>query len=157
MVREKKHRLDLNCYIGNVTVAFTICVFEMKNLFNDKSVIKIFEDVLTEELNNHSLNAHVYLFMKNHLHIITTGKNDKSNCLNFVKMFKQKTGYWLSENRIEYCWQKDFYDHIIRDENDVINQTYYVLRNPVRTGLVNHWKDYPYKGSTVYDLNELEG
>ena len=31
----------------------------------------------------------------------------------------------------------------------------YILYNPVRKQLVENWKDYKYKGSQVYDLNEL--
>lgn len=94
--------------------------------------------------------------MPDHLHIIVSGKDSNCNTLDLFKMFKQKTGFWLYKNLSEYSWQKDYYDHIIRDENDIMNQIYYILENPVRKGLSKTWKDYPYKGSTVYNLNEIE-
>jgi len=47
-----------------------------------------------------------------------------------------------------------FYDHILRKDEDIPKQINYILQNPVRKGLVKNWKDYPYKGSTLYNLNE---
>jgi hypothetical protein len=32
----------------------------------------------------------------------------------------------------------------------------YTLNNPVRTGLVDNWKQYSYKGSTIYNLKEWD-
>jgi hypothetical protein len=36
--------------------------------------------------------------------------------------FKQRSGYWLSQNEIQEKWQKDFYDHILRKDEDIIRQ-----------------------------------
>jgi putative transposase len=69
-----------------------------------------------------------------------------------MKMFKQKTGFLFSQAGCGIVWQKDFYDHIIRDEQDLTNHIRYILLNPVRKGLVSSWREYPHKGSTVYDL-----
>ena len=94
--------------------------------------------------------------MPNHIHLITSGKSEESDCLGFLKSFKQGTGYWLARNRNQYSWQKDFYDHIIRNDEDIRNQIYYILRNPIRAEIVIHWKNYSYKGSTIYNLDEFE-
>jgi hypothetical protein len=32
----------------------------------------------------------------------------------------------------------------------------YILTNPVRKGLVNNWKDYPLKGSTIHDFSKWD-
>jgi len=100
--------------------------------------------------------AYIYLFMPGHLHMILTGNKDGSNLMNAVKSYKQKTGFYFSKLEVKNKWQNDFYDHIIRDEKDLGNQILYILINPVRKGLVNHWKDYPYKGSMIYDLDSIE-
>ena len=71
-------------------------------------------------------------------------------------MFKQKTGYWFTKNRKEVKWQKDYYDHILRSEENLIVHLKYILNNPVRTGLVGYWRNYPYKRSTIYNLAEWE-
>lgn len=51
-------------------------------------------------------------------------------------------------------WQKDFYDHIIRDERELHRQIKYVLENPVRKGMVSDGRRYPFKGSTIFNLDE---
>jgi len=43
-------------------------------------------------------------------------------------------------------WQRYFYDHVLRNEEDLKNVALYVLENPVRKGMVENWQDYPYCG-----------
>ncbi|HEL3255481.1 REP-associated tyrosine transposase [Stenotrophomonas sp. SM006] len=40
-------------------------------------------------------------------------------------------------------WQRGYYDHLIRNEEDVRQQSLYVLANPVRAGLTSRLGDYP--------------
>ena len=61
--------------------------------------------------------------------------------------YKQKTGFWMSINKPGMRWQKDFYDHIIREDENIGVHVRYILDNPVRKGLVSSWQDYPFKGS----------
>lgn len=53
----------------------------------------------------------------------------------------------MSANKVRIHWQKDFYDHIIRNHEDIAVQVKYILDNPVRKGLVSSWQEYPFKGS----------
>ena len=86
--------------------------------------------------------------------MIVTGTDEHADTLNFIKMYKQKTGYWLSRN-LNDRWQKDFYDHVIRKEENLISIARYILDNPVRKGLVARWDDYPFKGSIGFDLEDI--
>ncbi len=96
--------------------------------------------------------------MPDHQHLIVTGTNLEADPLKFIKAYKQKTGYWLVENQINAKWQKDFFDHIIRKEQGLINIAKYILNNPVRKGLAEQWQDYPYKGAIGCALEDvLEG
>jgi len=92
--------------------------------------------------------------MPDHCHIILQGKDEQANVLNTLDRFKQKTGYWLSKNHPEVHWQKDYYDHILRKEDDVMKHILYILENPVRKCIVEDRKEYQFKGSTVYLLDE---
>ena len=94
--------------------------------------------------------------MPEHCHLLLQGESDNSNILDAVKAFKQKSSYFFSSNNFEFGWQKDFYDHIIRNDEDINQQIIYILYNPVRKELVTEWKDYPFKGSMVYDLEEWD-
>lgn len=96
----------------------------------------------------------VYLFMPDHCHIILEGKTESADTLLAMGRFKQHSGYWLYRNLRGVQWQKDFYDHIIRTDDATRKHVEYVLQNPVRKGLVTNWKEYPYKGSTVFNFDE---
>jgi hypothetical protein len=83
------------------------------------------------------------------------GKSDRSDLWKMIVLFKQKTGFWLSQNAPEIQWQKDFYDHIHRKDEDLKKQIRYILENPFRKKLVSDWKIYPFKGSLDFNLFEI--
>jgi putative transposase len=41
-------------------------------------------------------------------------------------------------------WQHESYDHVIRDDQELINTVEYVLNNPVKAGLVPSWELWPW-------------
>jgi putative transposase len=41
-------------------------------------------------------------------------------------------------------WQRRFWEHHIRDQEDLQNHIQYCWHNPVKHGLVDHPKDWPY-------------
>lgn len=155
-IREKKHRLAKENYCGFVKVSFTACIKERIPYFVKEGIFKTFEAFLLEKLRTFKCEAFVYLFMPDHLHIIIAGINKDSEIKKCLDRFKQTSGFWLKENTNGIKWQKDYFDHIIRNEEDLRNQIRYILLNPVKQNLVADWRDYPYKGSTVLDLEDFE-
>ena len=155
-IREKKHRLPREVYRGILVVSYTKCVKDKKQLFTNLTIFRIFERFLLHELKSGNCEALVYLFMPDHVHLILKGKYPQANSLEVMYKFSQKTGYWLSSNSSSFEWQKDFFDHIIRKEENIEKHIRYVLNNPVRKKLVEYWKDYPYKGSTVFNFDEWD-
>lgn len=154
LIREKKHRLSPESYEGRIEVAFTACVRHRLPLFVDASLVDKCVEILLREAANEHCDVLAFVFMPDHCHLIFRGREDRSNVLRLMNRFKQHTGYFFSQNSVGGRWQKDFYDHICRDEREVQEQIRYVVENPVRKGLVKHWKDYKFKGSTVFDLDE---
>ncbi len=47
-------------------------------------------------------------------------------------------------NRSGSFWQKESYDHLVRDEKELRRIIRYVLENPVKAGLVKCWEDWPF-------------
>ena len=100
----------------------------------------------------------VYCYMPDHQHLIVSGINSETDTIGLIKIYKQKTGYWLIRNQFNVRWQKDFFDHIIRKDEGLINVARYILDNPVRKGLVVNWQDFPFKGAIGCELADiLEG
>jgi putative transposase len=154
--REKKHRLDPEIYTGKILVSFTLCVKNRKELFVDETVFRLFESYLLKELSENNCSSYVYLFMPDHSHILLFGNTDNSDVKMCLNKFKKQTGFWLYQNKPEIKWQKDYYDHILRKEEDLITVLKYILNNPLRAGIVENWKEYKFKGSSIYNLDEWE-
>jgi REP element-mobilizing transposase RayT len=72
--------------------------------------------------------------MPDHQHLVLAGTQSESDIWKAVVNYKQKTGFWMSANKPEMRWQKDFYDHVISVHDDIAAQVKYILNNPVRKG-----------------------
>ena len=116
-----------------------------------------------ERLREAAARAHfevvAYCFMPDHLHLLVqTG--DGADLVGFVRLFKQRSGY--AYRRLtgdpEVLWQKSYYDHVLRRDEDLHAAARYVWGNPVRGGLVENARDYPYSGSlTIGGEWQVEG
>ncbi|MGD9420009.1 MAG: transposase [Verrucomicrobiota bacterium JB025] len=78
------------------------------------------------------------LAMPDHLHGIVT----------FPNSFHMKTSVaawkrWLAKTQPIH-WQRDFFDHRLRDLDSAIEKANYIRLNPVRAGLVAQPEDWPY-------------
>jgi putative transposase len=158
LIKERKHRLDLYKYKGYVRVSFTVCVLDRKNLFVEKNedIINEFIEIFKEECEKQNVINWVYVFMPDHLHLIVQGTKESSDLWKMMCMFKQRTGYVLkTKTKEKFKWQKDFWDHIHRDEDYLPEQILYIADNPVRKKIIKEWKDYKYTGSLHHDLNEI--
>ena len=153
-IHEKPHRLSRNAYIGRVSVAFTACVADRRFLF-DEYVVPVFVKMLDRALERFRCSAPIYCFMPDHLHVIVQGQTEHSDTRAVMAAFKQRSGFWLRRHRPDRVWQKDFWDHLIRRDEDLGAQVRYIAENPVRKGLVRCWRDHPHTGAIGHDLGEM--
>lgn len=87
-----------------------------------------------------------YCVMPDHLHLVVQGQSEESNMLEFVKLFKQLTGYHLKTEPKSPLWQQSFHDRLLRDEREVAEAVEYVFQNPVALGLVKKLAEYRWAG-----------
>ncbi|GIV61894.1 MAG: hypothetical protein KatS3mg044_0760 [Rhodothermaceae bacterium] len=80
------------------------------------------------------------------------GLDHQADLWQAVVSFKQYTGYWFASQGFPFRWQKGFYDHILRSDEDWKKQVRYIANNPVRAGIVEGWDQYPFTGAIGYDL-----
>ncbi len=151
---EKPHRLSPECYRGCVSAAYTLCAEHRRPLFTNSAIQSVAQRLLFDGAKRSHCDIPIFLFMPDHCHIILQGNTETADTYETILRFKQQSGFWFSRNYGGRCWQKNFYDHILRTEDDVRKHILYVLHNPVRKELVSDWKGYPYKGSTVYNFDD---
>jgi len=89
-----------------------------------------------------------WCIMPNHVHVIVYPFEgyDLAGILHSWKSFTAKQANRLL-GTIGAFWQEEYYDHLIRDEDDFKNQINYVLANPEKAGL-REWPWYGIQGST---------
>jgi putative transposase len=90
-----------------------------------------------------------WVVMVDHFHaILETGAQSISQ---IVHAFKIRYSRWF---RDKYCpghvWQNRFWDHVIRDQNDLNRHIDYVHYNPVKHGLLNDPFDYTHSSLSDY-------
>ncbi len=154
LVREQKHRLPREAYRGEVIAAFTLCLKDRYPGFQPRETVHILIEMLHRSCDEHRCIVLIYCFMPDHLHLILQGRSAEADLWRAVVQFKQRSGFWLAQK--QGCrWQKDFYDHVMRKDEDVKAQIKYVANNPVRKGLVAQWDEYSYTGAIGVDLREV--
>ena len=87
-----------------------------------------------------------YCLMPNHLHLVILLADTSSGLMRHLQKFKSVTALRanLYLNRSGQFWQRESYDHIIRDEPELQRVVAYVVNNPVKAGLAKDWRDWPH-------------
>lgn len=154
-VRERPHRLPHESYRGNVLVAITACVKDGEPLFANPIAVDACTSCLRAATSRFACTVPVYCFMPEHLHVILRGAAPVADAWAAMAAFKQRSGFWIANHFAGFAWQKDFWDHIVRGDEDLRAQIRYVAENLVRRGLVRRWDQYPFTGSFGHDLHLL--
>jgi len=99
--------------------------------------------------------VYAYCFMPDHLHLLLV-LSGKMDLVEFVRRFKGRSTriFWQHGGKGK-LWQRGFYDHILRQEEDLREVARYILGNAVRAGLVQDFRAYQGSGSFVFRLEDL--
>ena len=154
-MRERAHRLARACYRGQVVVAITACIQDGKPLFSDAAAVRACAADLRLAANHFECTVPIYCFMPEHLHLLFRGTSLAADTWAAMASFKQRSGFWIAANHPACSWQKDYWDHVVRRDEDLRAQIRYIAENPVRRGLVRQWDEYLFTGSIGHDLHEL--
>jgi REP-associated tyrosine transposase len=98
--------------------------------------------------------ARVYAFclMPDHVHLLV-GVPHGSSLPALIGAWKSQCyREWRRIGRRETFWQRSYFDHALREEEDLRVVTNYILNNPVRAGIVIRFQDYKLCGSLEFDL-----
>lgn len=101
----------------------------------------------------HPFRTVAMVVLPEHLHWLCTLPEGDADFSNRVRLIKRgftlrllETGIALDRDRRgEYrLWQRRFWEHTIRDDDDLQRHVDYIHYNPVKHGLVGAAKDWPY-------------
>jgi putative transposase len=152
---QKRIRLKDFSYKGFWRYFVTISTNFGKRYFENKECVQYCTDILRSISEIHKFSVLAYCFMPDHLHLLIEGKEEDSDFKKFISLFKQKTNFHFKKVKGDLLWQENYYEHVLRKEEDTLEIVKYILNNSVRKGLVTDFKNYPSISSFVYDLREM--
>jgi hypothetical protein len=82
--------------------------------------------------------------MPDHVHLLTAPLDRELSVAAFLKWFKR----WFNESygaHEKWQWQLGGFDRLLRTSETIHEKWNYIRENPVRAGLVEHWKQWPYQ------------
>ena len=134
-------RCSLSYQIYSIT---TVCRGR-RPLFADFNAARLLVRELRLLHDHGQVTSLAWVVMPDHLHWLIQLGEDWS-LSNVVKSLKARSA--LALNRYSNCrgsvWQRAFFDHAIRKEEDVRQLARYIVANPLRAGLVRDIGDYPH-------------
>ena len=153
---KKRIRLRNFDYKGCYLYFITLCTFDKRSTFNTTPdgchTVNWLIDILSEKSKSFGFKIWAYCFMPDHLHLLIEGKDSDSDMKRFISSYKQYTGYHYKNKTGVSLWQINFYEHVLRKEEETMNVAHYIFGNPVRKGLVNDYRQYKLLGSFEFDI-----
>jgi len=140
--QRKKIRLDRGLY-QQKGQAFSITICTHKNIPLLKEYGKlIFQSIMEGPLSKESDIVAVCV-MPDHVHLLLAPISE--NLVDLIGRWKSYTTHLIEmKGYIGKVWQRSFYDHALRKEEDLMKVAEYIVCNPLRKGLVIDWEEYPY-------------
>ena len=140
----------LRYYVPHSIVFITQVVHDRQPLFGDPAAVALLRTLLHTAQEKYPFSMVGYVFLPDHLHMlikpepgVTHSEIMHSLKPNFTKVYKQAR----SIVGPEHFWQRRYWDHIVRDEDDFGRHLDYIHYNPVKHGYVTRpeeWLDSSY-------------
>ena len=122
----------------------------------DQDVAQIVANKI-HELDGQRFRLIAFCIMSNHVHLLIdmidfdnrmegklNGKTKDYPLADVLRLLKGSTARKcnLKLERSGAFWHSESYDHYVRDEEELAKIVEYVLNNPVKAGLVEHWQEW---------------
>jgi putative transposase len=155
--------------IGGGTYFFTVVTFERQRFFANPQYLTILREIVAEVRKKLPFAIDAWVVLPDHMHCIWTLPPDdadfskrwgliKATFSKRIRLFHHQEAF-LRTSRFKHreanIWQRRFWEHLIRDEDDFIKHADYVHFNPVKHGLVDKVKDWPYSTFHRYVKNGI--
>ena len=161
-----RYRDDMATYrrecIPGATWFFTVAAYRRQRLLTEPAVIAALRDGMRTVRAAHPFNVIALVVLPDHLHAIWSlpqGDADFAVRWSLLKRHVSRCARpWLTVPRsASLCqrgelglWQRRFWEHRIRDEQDMDRHLDYVHYNPVKHGYVRQARDWPHSSFHHY-------
>ena len=134
-------------YVPNAIVFITQVVEWRTPVFDEPRWVELLLVTLRNVKERHPFAMLGYVILPDHLHLLIKPAPPETHSTvmqsfkpNFTHAYKEITAI---PDGLKF-WQKRFFDHVIRDEEDFERHLHYIHYNPVKHGLVARPEDWPH-------------
>ena len=137
------------------TFFFTLITCNRQKIFTEENEVSVLREAFRYVLKRHPFRIEAFVLLPDHLHTIWTLPDGDSNypmCWSLIKShftrnWDRKLGVTnpSRKNKGEQSvWQRRYWEHNIRNEDDFIQHVEYIHYNPVKHGLIDAPIDWKY-------------
>ena len=140
------------------TFFFTVVTYRRRRLFHKQESRDILREVIQDVRQRHPFIIDSWVLLPEHMHCIWTLPEDSFDFSMRWSLIKSgfskraKTLFhvdeWMNDSKQKHrettIWQRRFWEHQIRDDEEYRAYMDYIHFNPVKHGLVNRVFDWPY-------------
>ena len=148
-------RLRHHSYLGLQRYSLTYCTDWKRTWFDRADVVQLALTQFLRVASREGFAILAYCFMPDHVHLLVEGLRDDADARKFIIKSKQCSAHAHAQAFGARLWQPFSYEHVLRDDQRALVVARYILENPVRAGLARTVLEYPFVGSTVYEVKEL--
>jgi putative transposase len=155
----RRNRLPLDAYEEPGSYFVTVATYQRERWFTEPALTRVCIEDLHLACRTEGFVLEAFCFMPDHVHVLVSTEESR-NLIRLVHRFKQRTGWWFrnrygagglkaspTADRRPTLWQRSFYDHVLRRDEDEPGVVRYILENPVLAGLAPCVGEYPFAWS----------
>ncbi len=131
-------------YSQDRTYFVTICVQNRQRIFTDRKIAALAQGELKSFRDRGWFWLYVFVVMPDHIHMLIRLRDESRTLGRVIATLKSAIQFRSRRAGIDFKWQYNFYEHVVRLEEPIDQIIGYILRNPERAGLVKQGEDYPF-------------
>lgn len=135
---------------NNQIYLVTSVTHHRQTIFTDFFLGRIVVNAMRYQHRQKNVSSLAFVIMPDHFHWLFALQNNSklADIMRYVKGRSASKIQQIRRNRNEneknqVLWQKGYYDHAMRKEEDIQKMARYIVANPLRAGIVNNIADYP--------------
>ncbi|MCF7817800.1 MAG: transposase [Kiritimatiellales bacterium] len=158
---DRKHLKRIPVWIPDDQCVFyfvTVCCHHRRRIFISNHSVRIALESLVKCADASDWNVWQACFMPDHVHLVISPKIEREQKLSrIMQRWKSSSKQRLNREGFDGgIWQKEFFDRLLRSNENLTDKWRYVEMNPVRAGLCEYPSDYPYLGTPMDILDRVQ-
>jgi len=155
--RKLRPRIQGFDYTGEHAYHVIMRTAHSRCVFSDASLANATIATLVQVADTTGFVILAYSLLPNHLHMLVQGQSARSDLGRFTQRFKQLTGFNYKKRTSTQLWQTSYYDRALRRDDDLQIVADYIFMNPVKDGLAQDARLYPFSGGVFFDVTPPDG